>query len=148
MRLSGGIEGISQEEFDLLWVEHNSKLTRKLINAEEAFKTALVAAIKGGCQLDDLAASSVYEDDDNEGSPPSPEAIWKADNSKGMIEGWRMSLESDYPDTIAASAELDSRDGDDADLWGSFSIIVDPPRQEKIKQWEKASTAVGKRPVT
>lgn len=150
MRRSGGTEGISQEEFDLLWVEHNSKLTRKLINAEEALKTALVAAIKGGCQFDDLAVSSVDEDDDNEGYPPSPEAVWKANAPNEMIEGWRMSLadDSDFPHSSAASAELDSRDGDEADLRGSFSVVADPPRQEKIKQWEKACTAVGKRPVT
>ena len=150
MRRSGGTEGISQEEFDLLWVEHNSKLTRKLINAEEDFKTALVAAIKGGCQLDDLAVSSVDEDDDNEVYPPSPEAIWKANAPNEMIQGWRMSLadDSDFPHSSAASAELDSRDGDEADLRSSFSVVADPPRQEKIKQWEKACTAVGKRPVT
>lgn len=150
LRRSGGTEGLPQEEFDLLWVEHNSKLTRALINAEEAFKTARAAAVNGGCHLDDPDASSGFEDDDDEGYPPSREAAWKANAPNGMIEGWRKSVadESDFPDTSAASAELDSRNGDEVDIWGSWSVVADPPRQEKIKQWEKACTAVGKRPVT
>lgn len=51
------------------------------------------------------------EDDDDEVYPPSREATWKADALREMIEGWRMSVadESDFPDTKAASAELDSR---------------------------------------
>lgn len=66
-----------------------------------------------------------------------------------MIEGWRMSVadNSDFADTSAASAELDSRDEDEVDVWGSWSVVADP-RQEKIKQWEKACTAAGGQPVT
>ena len=139
-----------QEEFDLLWVEHNSTLTRALIHAEEAFKTARAAAINGGCQLDDPDASSGVDDDDDEGYPPSQEAIWTANAPEEMIEGWRMSVAdiSDFPDYSAASVELDSRDRDEVDVWGSWSVVADPQRQEKIKQWEKACTAAGKQPVT
>ena len=79
LRRSGGTESIAQEDSDLRWVEHNSKLTRALIDAEEAFKTARIAAVRGGCQLDDLDASSIFEDVENEGYPPSREDIWKAD---------------------------------------------------------------------
>ena len=149
LRRSGGTEGLPQEQFDLLWVEHISKLTRALIDAEEAFKTARTAAVSGGCQLEDPDASSVFEDDDDEGYPPSREAILKANAPKGMIEGWRKSVadKSGYPDTSAASAELDSRDGDEADLWGSWSVAADPPRQGKIRQWEKACTVADKKPV-
>jgi len=87
LRRSGGTEGIPREEFDLRWVEHNSMLTRQLIDAEEAFKAAKIAAVKGGCRLDDPDASSVSEDDESEGYPPSHEAVWKADAPKAMIEG-------------------------------------------------------------
>jgi len=149
LRRSGGTEGIPEEKFDLLWVEHNSKLTRELIDAEEAFKTARIAAVKGGCELDDPDASSVFEDDENEGYPPSREAAWKAHAPKAMIEGWRQSIPavSDIPNTSAASPELDSQDGDEADAWGSWSAVADPPRQAKIKQWEKTCTVAGKKPV-
>jgi len=63
LRRSGGTEGLPQEEFDVLWIEHNSKLTRALINAEEAFKTARAAAVNGGCELDETDASSIFKDD-------------------------------------------------------------------------------------
>ena len=105
----------------LLWVEHNSKLIRALVDAEEAFKTARVAAVDGGCQLDGQDANSVFEeDDDDEVYPPSREAIWTANAPKEMIEGWRMSVadNSDVPDT---SAGLDSRDGDEVDVWSVVS---------------------------
>lgn len=150
LRRSGGTEGVPQEKFDLLWVEHNSMLTRQLIDAEEAFEAARIAAVNGGCQIDDSDASSVFEDDDNEGYPPSREAVWRADAPKGMIEGWRESIPavSEIPDTSAASPELDSQDRDDGDLWGSWSVVADPPRQAKIKQWEKACNFAGKMPVT
>ena len=109
-----------QEEFDLLWVELNLKLTRAFIHAEEAFKTARAAAVNEGCQLDDPDASSGFEDDYYKGYPPSREAIWTANAPKEMIEGWRMSVadNSDVPDT---SAGLDSRDGDEVDVWSVVS---------------------------
>lgn len=149
LRRSGGNEGMPQEEFDLRWVEHNSKLTRQLIDAEEAFKAARIAAVNGGCQVDDPDASSVFEDDDTKGYPPSREAIWKADAPKGMIESWRKSIPdaSGITDTSEVSPEPDSQDGDQADLWGSWSVVADPTRQAKIKQWEKACTVVGKKPA-
>jgi hypothetical protein len=41
----------------------------------------------------------------------------KANAPKGMIEGWRKSVadKSGFPDTSAASAELDSLNGDEVE---------------------------------
>lgn len=89
LRRSGGAEGLPQEKFDLRWVEHNSKLTREFIDAEEVFKTTRTAAVNGGRAILDLDASSVFEHDRSEGYSPSQEETWLADATKGMIEGWR-----------------------------------------------------------
>ena len=124
LRRSGGTKGLLREEFDLLRVEHISKLTRALINAEEAFKAARAAAVKGGCHLDDPDAISVFEDEDDEGYPSNREAFWKVNAPTGMIEGWRMSsaAKSDFPDTSAASAEFNSWNGDEVDVKGSGAL--------------------------
>lgn len=149
LKMSNGAKGIPQEEFDVRWVDHISKLTRNVINAEEYFRKTKLAAIRGGCSINDSEAKSVFDNDRSEGYPPSLEEEWGADIPKEKIKEWAQSLEtvSPHEEVIFMPSESDLQEDDDIAPWDSTTATAEPREKIKIAQWAKMCKSTGKAPA-
>lgn len=146
---SGGVRGMPQELLDLQWVEYISELTRELIEAEEAFKQAKIAAVEGGFDIGDSDMSSLFDDQRSDGYTPSFEAAVKATAPKELIEGWCQSVPAilDGAEIEVPESDLDLWEEDQSDFWDSSSAVVDPRHHAKIQEWQKVCAATGKKPA-
>jgi hypothetical protein len=156
---SGSKEAMPRTELDLRWMKHISKLTRKLINTEEAFKNAKVAALDGGYVPSDSSVSSVFNDG-SDGYSPSFEDEMKATAPKDMIEDWRQAIPEDseigaesgdhirWPEIGAAESEDHIPwEGRQPEVWWESSSAVAEPRHHiKIQAWWKSCVAADKGP--
>lgn len=149
LRHSKGRKGIPQEEFDVLWVEHISKLTRKVIDAEKHFRKMRLAAVRGGVSIADSEATSVFDNDRSEGYPPSWNEVWVADIDKEDVEGWIQSLDTVPPrvEVGVAPSESDMQEDDGIAPWDSWSAAAEPRFKKKIARWMKTCTSTGKAPA-
>jgi hypothetical protein len=146
-------------ELDLRWMKHISKLTRKLIDTEEAFKNAKVAALDGEYVPSDSSMSSVFNDG-SDGYSPSFENEMKATALKEMIEDWRQEIPEDpeigaesedhihWPEIGAAESEDNIPwEGREPEVWWeSSSAIAEPRHHIKIQAWRKSCVAADKGP--
>jgi hypothetical protein len=142
-------DAMSPEELDLEWVEHISRLTRRLVAAEEAYKKAKVLAVEGGCAISDTDLSSVFDNQKSAGYAPSFENEVKATAPKEMIEHWRLLITTppDDPEIGAASEDYFSRGGGEPiACWESASATAEPRHRAKIQAWRQTCVAAGKRP--
>jgi hypothetical protein len=156
---SGSMEAMPRTELGLRWLKHISKLTRKLIDTEEAFKKAKVAALDGGYVPSDSSVSSVF-DDGSDGYSPSFENEIKATAPKEMIEDWRQAIPEDpeigaepedhihWPEIGAAESEDHIPwEGREPEVWWESSSAVAEPRHHiKIQAWWKSCVAADKGP--
>lgn len=81
-----GSQGLAPEDFDLQWVNMIGQLAKDLSNAEKTYRKARRDAIKGGCDLVDEFASSIFDNRESECYPPSWEAGRTADVDRPRIE--------------------------------------------------------------
>lgn len=83
---SGGEEGDAPESFDLLWVQKNQDLARRLIEAEEVCAHAKAAAVQAGTELYDDQQSPAFGDEDGAYSASCEEAMVSSAPEKQVIE--------------------------------------------------------------
>jgi hypothetical protein len=131
-------------------VERISTLTRELIDAEEAYRNAKIAAFDGGCALSDGSVSSVFLfNDRSDGYSPSSENGLKARAPKGRIEHWRYSIATPPDDSEIGAASEDRFSGGGRKpiiCWESASCNAEPRHHAKIQAWRKTCVAAGKKP--
>lgn len=149
LKRSKGAKGIPQEEFDVQWVDHISRLTRNLIDAEEHFRKTRLAAIRGGVSINGSEARSLFDNDRSEGYPPSWDEEVIADLPKEKIEEWVQALRTVSPHEEVNSVPSLSNLQEDDDLapWDSTTATAEPREKRKIAQWTKICKSTGKAPA-
>lgn len=134
---SGGAEGDTPESFDLLWVQKNRDLTRKLIEAEEACADAKAAAVHAGVEPYDDQQSSAFGDEDG---------AYPASCEEALVSSAPVQHVTYWLDTVSADATADFTQGDvDADDWAaaeveigdSYSTIALGKDMTRIKRWRE-----------
>lgn len=150
LRNPGNVPGLPQEELDLRWMQRISQLTRELIESEDFYQKAKIAAVEGGCAVSDTELSSVFAHQGSEGYSPSFEDAMKAHAPKEMIESWCQAIPDflNGPEIGAVSSDVDAGEQDDPDFRDSASAVAQDPRdQAKIQKWRKTCDKAGKRPA-
>ena len=142
IRKSEGLQGIPWEEFDLLWLQLIFKVTRELVDAEEAVRDARVAAIGAGCDLSDHDATSIFDNGRSEGYSASWEEAIRATAPVPLIEAWVSKHSLPY-DMIREKAgveapDIDSWEGAEPEPWESWSASAEPKAKMKIAKWQQA----------
>lgn len=139
---SEGVGGIPWEVFDVLWLRLIFKLTRELIDAEEAVRDARIAAIRAGCKLSDHDATSIFDNGHGEGYSPSWEEASKETAPAPLIEAWISEHARPYEvireKVVVDAPDIDSWEGAEPEPWESWSASAYPKAKVKIIRWQQA----------
>ena len=133
--LQRGIYTMSRSEFDRNRVRHGQKITRTLIDAEEAFDAAKIYAQAVG------ATPSDYEQTNHFGSceesmPESQLALYNASKDFGDVYSWMVNVpEAVDPDNLEP-VEVDDWDAKEVDHTDSISQIDFEEYRKPIDQWQ------------
>lgn len=141
------VEDATSEAFDLRWHVHERKLTRELIEAEEAYYEAQAAvkelgegdlrAYKGGKSAGEEDYSSSLDHSDIIATAPTV-----------RVERWLADLPSPLdaanPDSPKSLLEVDDWEAAELEVGDSISAIIDAevaakrnPMREKIERWKE-----------
>lgn len=110
IRESGGTYGIPQEELGLRWAAQISQLTRDLIEAEEAFERAKIAAVEGGWESHDVD-SEVIDDSSSDDYRYSFDDTASGSAGRLMIEEWSKSVPDEPGSDAGTGAQSIANDG-------------------------------------
>lgn len=147
-RRSGGTAGFPQAEFDVRWVAHNMKLTRQLIERENAFRRAKAAALEGGYDLRDSDASSGFDNARNDGYPPAWEILRRIDAPVDDIEAWLQSVTAGLePPPGRSEPSLDPWEGSEVRPEDSQSAKAAPRLKARIDRWQAEAASLGRSPL-
>lgn len=146
---SCGEKGMPLKYLDLWWMQHISLLTRNLISAEAAYRTARIAAIEAGYSIDDSKATSIFESR-SEGYSVSEEGSKIDSASEAIIQSWLRKLPVVYarPESSVGSEQREGGESDDDSITpcDSWSTVATPRNKSKIGMWREICTAAHKQP--
>lgn len=130
-----GIYNMSRSEFDRHRVQYGQKLTRALIEAEEAFDAAKAYAKALGATGSDYEQTNVYGGY-AESTPESEMASYNASRDHSNIYSWMIDIpESDHSNGFEP-VELDDWDAKEVDQTDSISQIDFEEYRKPIDQWQ------------
>lgn len=144
---SAGTEGEAQEALGLRWLDRNRKLTRALIEAEEAYTQAQVAAVRAGVQLDDDDRSSAFSSEDGAYATSQEEAM-KASVPRRQVTDWieKIDIAADAAETsepAGADGSRSTQDGVDdwalaeVQLGDNYSTIALGKNKSRVQRWRE-----------
>jgi len=141
LQQSRGAESVAWEEFDVLWVQKISELTRELIDAEAAFAAARRAAAEAGVEIDDADQSSEFGIEDGV-YPPSVDEQLIAFVPRARVEAWLDAIPDSTPgadfEAARSDVEVDEWAADEVEVGDSYSTVAEPEEKRKIRKWQRA----------
>lgn len=130
-----GIYKMSRSEFDRNRVRHGQKITRALIDAEEAFDVAKAYAKAVGATGSDYEQTNYFSNHE-ESMPEGQMALYNASQDFTDIYTWMDKVpETDDPNDFEA-VEVDDWDAKEVDQTDSISQIDFEEYRKSIDQWQ------------
>lgn len=132
-------DDISTDFLDLLWVKENQKLTRALIEAEDAVSNAKHALTQAGHYTAAAGLSSLSGSDWTEEDPAYFDAHPIASVTKERIYRWLSAVSEVLEDTEAypSRAEVDWWDAAEVACGEGSWDTPDPRDGSKIREWQR-----------
>ena len=130
-----GIYNMSRSEFDRNRVRHGQKITRALIDAEEAFDAAKAYAKAVGATGSDFEQTS-YFDHSEESMPENQMASYNASKDFSDIYSWMANVPETGDPNDFESVEIDDWDAKEVDHTDSISQIDFEEYRKPIDQWQ------------
>ena len=130
-----GIYNMSRSEFDRNRVRHGQKVTRALIDAEEAFDAAKAYAKAVGATGSDFEQTS-YFDHYEESMPENQMASYNASKDFSDIYNWMANVPEVGDPNDFEPVEIDDWDAKEVDHTDSISQIDFEEYRKPIDQWQ------------
>ncbi len=127
-----GLEIESRTDLDLFNLKRGQELTRRLIEAEDAVRTAHLEARMAGLNDDQASNSGKQMETDDE----SLEVELRASTDMPSVERWLEDLEPDATSDIPPDNEADDWNFEvDDQVWESVSTMAQGSERERIDRW-------------
>jgi len=141
-----GEEGHSTTESDLHLVQQYERLTRQLIEKEEAFRLAKDAALVGGYDPRDPDASSGFDNAQSDGYSPSLETALRQSTPFRDIQSWLQAIIPGLEPAIdLCIPEQDPWKWREVSASEAGDDSAGPRTKAKMQQWERRLKAEGKK---
>ncbi len=136
-KVETGATSMSRSTFDSRSVQYGQRLTRALIDAEEAFEEARDRAQDLGAIASDYGQEFYYEAEYEESWPENKVAEYNASCDWGFVEDWMYNIPDSASQAEVESVEIDDWDAEEVDVNDSISNVDCEDYRQDIDRYRR-----------
>lgn len=142
-KAEAGASKMSRSDFDRRSIQYGQRLTRALIDAEEAFEQARERAQDLGAIGSTYGEESYYGAEYEESWPENKIADYNASYDWGFVKDWMDNVPDSTSQADIESVEIDEWDAKEVDVNDSISMIDCEDYRQEIDRYQRQCARLG-----